>query len=111
MEINFTKAEKIYDHQSLDNKKMRSRFANRIFLAIVFVISCHYSHAIDRPSHLRPYFVPQSEKARILDLVSREIWAKTEFQRIKKLAETDGYQAVFPYALVGKDEHLAVARV
>ncbi|MCK5359901.1 MAG: hypothetical protein KAJ95_04700, partial [Gammaproteobacteria bacterium] len=54
--------------------------------------------ADDKPSHARPYFMPQSERTHILELIAKEAWAKTELHRVEKLAKTDGYQAAFLYA-------------
>ncbi len=56
----------------------------------------------DAPSHGRPFFMPEAERARIRGLIEKEPWAKEELARLRAAAEKgDGFQAAFLYALDG----------
>ncbi len=64
-----------------------------------------------RPSHDRPYFMPQAERQRIQGLIRSQPWAKAEYERIQQAAEQgDGFWAAFLYALDNKSEYLPTAR-
>ncbi len=64
-----------------------------------------------RPSHERPYFMPDAERDRIGKLIRTQPWAKTEYERIQAEAEKgDGFWAGFLYALDGDAKHLDAAR-
>jgi hypothetical protein len=63
------------------------------------------------PAHGRPYFMPPSERARILDLIQREPWAKVDLARIEAAARKgDGYWSAFLFALTSDPAHLGVAK-
>jgi hypothetical protein len=63
------------------------------------------------PADGRPYFMPPAERARILDLVQDEPWARAELTRVEAAARKgDGYWAAFLYALRGEPADLGVAR-
>src|SRR5205809_484312 len=67
--------------------------------------------AKDAPAHPRPFFMPKTERERILTTIKAEPWAKAERDRVKVLADKgDGYWAAFLYALEGDAKHLETAR-
>ena len=63
------------------------------------------------PAHGRPFLMPERERARVLDLVRTEPWARAELERVKGLAgKGDGYWSAFLYALEKDARHLPAAR-
>jgi hypothetical protein len=55
--------------------------------------------------------MPERERARVLDLVRTEPWARAELERVKGLAgKGDGYWSAFLYALEKDARHLPAAR-
>src|SRR6516162_7122469 len=90
---------------------------HRLFLVLAVLVAIgsrgdtQEKLAKDAPSHPRPFFMPASERERILKLIKTEAWAKAEHERVKALADKgDGYWAAFLYALEGDAKHLATAR-
>lgn len=66
---------------------------------------------MDAPAHERPYFMPVSERQRLLNLVRTQEWAAVDYARVKALAtKGDGYWAAFLYALEGDAAYLPAAR-
>ena len=59
----------------------------------------------------RPYFMPPAERGRLRDLILKQSWAKTEYERLKKGASTsDGFASAFLYALDGDPSDAAIAQ-
>ena len=52
--------------------------------------------------HKRPYFMPPSEREFLHDLILKQSWAKTDYERIRAAASKgDGFAGAFLYALDG----------
>lgn len=65
-----------------------------------------------KPSHDRPYFMPESKRKEILQLIRTEPWAKERYEALKSKADGprgDGFAAAFLYALEGDPAHGATA--
>ncbi len=89
---------------------MRLRSASSFLILAVMLCSSLDAQTKDAPSHARPYFMPSSERQRICSLIEKDTWAEAEHERVKKLAESDGYYAAFLCAVDDDMTHLPIAR-
>ena len=68
-----------------------------------------------KPSHGRPYFMPENKRKEILELVRAQPWAKESYEALKAAARGkkpgtgDGFAAAFLYALEGDPADAATA--
>jgi len=65
----------------------------------------------DAPTHGRPFFMPEQERARLRQTIATEEWAKADYARIQEAARKgNGFLAAFLYALDGDAAYVPVAR-
>jgi hypothetical protein len=71
----------------------------------------------DAPTHGRPFFMPEQERARLRALIASQEWARADYARIQAAARTptrlalgDGLLAAFLYALEGDPVYAPVAQ-
>src|SRR5690349_15176571 len=86
------------------------RAVGRGLLAVLALINTknQRGHAQE---HKRPYFMPPEERGRLHDLILRQSWAKTDYERIRKSASTgDGFGAAFLYSLDGDPSDAIIAQ-
>ena len=68
-----------------------------------------------KPSHGRPYFMPENKRKEILELVRAQPWARESYEALKAAARGkkpgtgDGFAAAFLYALEGDPADAATA--
>ncbi len=82
----------------------------RPLLAVLGLAGTLSVAAQDAPSHGRPFFMPEAERARIRQVIGDNEWAKAEYARVREAATADGHLAAFLYALDGEAAHLPLAR-
>jgi len=81
-----------------------------ILLALMVSVSL-LDHRAAAREHERPYFMPPAERDRVHAAIATEVWAKTEFAKLRKAAsDGDGFAAAFIYALEGDPKDAAVAQ-
>ena len=87
----------------------RRDLARRLLAALVIITT--KSQRSSAQQHRRPYFMPPEEHRRLLDLIWRQSWAKSDYARLKTAASTgDGFAGAFLYALDGDPRDAAVAQ-
>ncbi|MDP6631487.1 MAG: hypothetical protein QGH42_03930 [Kiritimatiellia bacterium] len=77
---------------------MQKKLGTAVLLGFVSAAAYGASPRI-KPSHGRPYFMPESKRQEILKLVRAEDWAKAAYADLKKSG--DGFSAALRYALEG----------
>src|SRR5262245_18709534 len=82
----------------------------KILLALLVSVKLLDHHVVAR-DHERPYFMPAAERDRVHAAIATEVWAKTDFAKLRKAASGgDGFAAAFIYALDGDPRDSAVAQ-
>jgi hypothetical protein len=92
------------------NRKIRAGAILSVAVALTLLPSAVAGEMPLGRGHARPYLMPESERVRILQRINNEHWARDELQRIRVLANNDGYWSALLYVLEGDKSHVSTAK-